>query len=223
MKLINNFSVFNGTYYLARFADQGLSNALGLATLRHGTNPYSWLSIHIVGAMPSFGALCFGGDGGRWYVQQNTNNFFVAHRYTGRVVSRGYSMLSTGYLFSYIIPHCIIPYVGYFFGLCAGMFLPTIKFRFSDAEIRKSFQNDPTMLNHAIYTGNRIYPWRIGVIGTFFAVFSTNTFGNMCSDPLRVITGVAQLALVGFVAFYVCPYMKSFKVAAIAGVILAII
>ena len=103
------------------------------------------------------------------------------------------------------------------------MFLPTIKFRFSDAEIRKSFQNDPTMLNHAIYTGNRIYPWRIGVIGTFFAVFSTNTFENMCSDPLRVITGVAQLALVGFVAFYVCPYMKSFKVAAIAGVILAII
>ena len=61
------------------------------------------------------------------------------------------------------------------------------------------------------------------MIGTIFAVFSTNTFENMCSDPLRVITGVAQLAFVGIIAFYVCPYMKSFRVAAIAGAVLAII
>jgi hypothetical protein len=218
MTAIKHFSVFNGAYYLARFADQGLSNALGLATLRHGTNPYSWVSIHIMGADPSYGGAAIGGDFGMGFDHQNRNNFFVAHRYTGRVISRGYAMMSTANLINKIIP-----YIGYVFGIYIGLILPNIKFRFSDKEIQGSFRVDPTMRNDAIYTGNRICPWRIGVIGTIFAVFSTDTFENMCSDPLRVITGIAQLALVGFVAFYVCPYMKSFKVAAVAGVILAII
>ena len=79
------------------------------------------------------------------------------------------------------------------------------------------------MPREAKFTRHPIYPWRMGLIGTVWASLTPYTIVNMCMSPLRVITGVAQLALVGYVAFYVCPYMKSFRVAAIAGVVLAII
>ncbi len=219
MNLIKNFSVFNGAYYLARFADQGLSNALGLATLRHGTNPYSWLSIHIKGADPSYGAVDFGGDFGMGFDAANRNSFFVAHTFSGRSISKTYAFRSSQLLFKKIFSES---WASVGANIC-WFVLPNIKFRFSDYEVGKWFQDDPSMTGVAKFTRDRIYPWRIGVIGTVWASLTPYTIVNMCTSPIRVITGVAQLAFVGIIAFYVCPYMKSFKVAAVAGVILAII
>jgi len=44
-----------GAYLVGRVADQGLANFFGEATCRHGTNPLSWLLIHITGALPQMG------------------------------------------------------------------------------------------------------------------------------------------------------------------------
>lgn len=42
-----------GAYTLSRFAEQGLSDLCGLKTFRHGTDPFSWIRMHFIGASPS--------------------------------------------------------------------------------------------------------------------------------------------------------------------------
>lgn len=69
---------FVASYCVARVADQGLAHTLGLTTLRHGTNPLSWLSIHILGFLPQMGASSIGGDAGVSYVHQNLNRVYLA-------------------------------------------------------------------------------------------------------------------------------------------------
>jgi hypothetical protein len=41
-----------GSYLLARFTDQALADTLGLRTLRHGTDPVTWVKIHLMGGSP---------------------------------------------------------------------------------------------------------------------------------------------------------------------------
>ncbi len=53
------------------------SHLSGLETLRHGTNPFSWLSIHLIGAVPKFGGSWFGGDYGCGYDSQNVKHFYM--------------------------------------------------------------------------------------------------------------------------------------------------
>jgi hypothetical protein len=67
------------TYVIARLFSQGLSNFFALETLRHGTNPLSWLSIHVVGALPFAGGGWWGGDAGYGFDAQNKNRFYCAH------------------------------------------------------------------------------------------------------------------------------------------------
>lgn len=70
---------WSATYVIARLFSQGLSNFFALETLRHGTNPLSWVSIHLVGALPFAGGSWWGGDAGYGFDKQNKNRFYCAH------------------------------------------------------------------------------------------------------------------------------------------------
>ena len=59
-----NFLAVAGGHIYGRVLDQGLANFCGQATLRHGTNPFSWLCIHLFGVKPSWGGSSIGGDYG---------------------------------------------------------------------------------------------------------------------------------------------------------------
>lgn len=69
-----------GSNIIGRLAEQGIANALNLATLRHGTNVISWIAIHLFGTRPSFGGSSFGGDYGELlYEQQNKGHTFFSY------------------------------------------------------------------------------------------------------------------------------------------------
>src|ERR1700730_17661618 len=136
---------FLGSHSLARVADQGLANSLGLVTLRHGTNPLSWIGIHILGAQPKMGNSRIGGDYGCNCDYQNINRFYFAqdtdyyeynfnrpkfkvplNKLMMRYIPRVYSYSSTVNLFKSIGMHYRI--VNLALGIL-GASLPTIKFR----------------------------------------------------------------------------------------------
>lgn len=76
---ISSFAIGIASYHIGNLAVQGLSNTLGLVTLRHGTNPLSWLSIQIFGGRTQFGGSSIGGEySGSKYASQNTNRFYMA-------------------------------------------------------------------------------------------------------------------------------------------------
>jgi hypothetical protein len=72
---INSFIT---SYYAFRTLTQGVSDSLGLATLRHGTNLASWLGIHTIGALPWMGGSRIGGDFGSQHTDQNKGRFYFA-------------------------------------------------------------------------------------------------------------------------------------------------
>src|SRR5262245_44915520 len=75
-----NIIAFNGAYIVGRIADQGLANVTGIETLRHGTNPISWVGIHILGALPKqMGGSKIGGDYGTGCNEQNVGRFYMEH------------------------------------------------------------------------------------------------------------------------------------------------
>lgn len=75
----NRLFAWSATFVIARLFSQGLSNLFALETLRHGTNPLSWVSIHLVGALPFAGGSWWGGDAGYGFDKQNKNRFYCAH------------------------------------------------------------------------------------------------------------------------------------------------
>lgn len=101
-------AVFMGSYYLARGADQGLADFLGLHTLRHGTNPISWVGIHVLGAMPKAGGSRFGGDANRGFDNQNIGRFYFQGEYkidyNSPTVSLSLSNSLTGGFFERFVP-----------------------------------------------------------------------------------------------------------------------
>ena len=59
-----------GGYVVARCMDQGISDMLGMVTLRHGTDLASWFKIHAFGAQPDYD---------RSNLTNNPDNFVVAN------------------------------------------------------------------------------------------------------------------------------------------------
>ncbi len=50
---------FSGSYVLTRMADQGLADFAGLKTLRCGTDPLTWLQVHLCGIKPDLDGSTF--------------------------------------------------------------------------------------------------------------------------------------------------------------------
>ena len=85
----------------------------------------------------------------------------------------------------------------------------------------------PLMPALAVRTNKWISPLNIGTIGTLWNALHYKTPIRMFREPVRVITGIAQLAIAGLAAYYVCTAMPSYiaahRLSLIAGVALGMI
>lgn len=226
-------------FALGHLVDQGAANFTGLATLRHGTNPLSWISIHITGALPVCGASRIGGDASLGDPHQMRTNYFYMSRGSGtfnalppifsiqikRWMPRSYTYLSTNNLLKTVYLPGILRYP---IAFLTTLVLPTIRFRFPQATA-DAFEKDPAafMGNIACRTNAWISPVNIGSVGTIWHSLTYKTPIRMAQHPLRVITGIFQLAIaakIAQVAWQRYPaQIMTHKTALLAGAILGMI
>lgn len=234
---------YTGSYLTARLADQGLANTLGLVTLRHGTNPISWLGIHILGAKPSMGASKFGGDAASYaFATQNKNRFYLAHdsdyfysntssknlekyfpnKIQIRVLPRQYACWSTNNLILSIcgIKTGPLPYL-------IGLALPVIKFRFPHEKVITFIEDRSIDDNAACSTDQYISPLNIGLLGTLWNGISIHTPKRIFKHKVRVLVGLAELAFCAAVAYLAITHLAMFiaahKTAVLAGAFFALV
>lgn len=217
--------------------DQGVANVVGLETFRHGTNPISWASIHVFGAVPAMGGSSVGGDYGNGFDYQNRGRFYFAkvppryenvdmfkRSYMPRILPKAYAISSSFNLLNNM--HLPTPIAAVAGGII-GSLTPVVKFRFSDHQIEQMIPDRTLENGLACSTDEWKTPLNIGIVGTFWQTLTYRTPIRMFNHPIRVITGVAQLALCGvaiyFAAQYLLPVLIAHKVAVVAGLALAII
>ncbi len=239
--MIINSAVLVGSHLIGRVFDQGLANTLGLTTLRHGTNPISWLGVHLFGALPQMGGTKIGGDYGKGFHYQNINHFYFAKgptsspynnlikeymhlRCVPRLLPKLYAIHSTANLLKKIALPSIASNV---LGIIIGSVLPTIKFRFSEEKVENRPLDPTTPYESACSTTEWVSPLNIGIVGTIWKSLTYKIPLYMSQEPYRVITGVAQLALVGVSSYFLMLHFSAFiiaqKTAVIAGLILGVI
>lgn len=222
-----------GAYLVGRVADQGLANFFGEATCRHGTHPLAWLSIHITGALPQMGGNSTGGSD-QHIANYNQGLFFCARGARGlidstlqrgfysRFIPRQFCFQSTHNLLNKFIPSLLsIP-----LALFIAVILPPIRIRMAQEDLEK-MPNAPRMPHVAVCTDKWISPVNFGTPGTIWNALHYRTPLRMLREPIRVITGVAQLAIAGAAAYFVFTkmpdYITSHRTSLVAGAVFGMI
>jgi hypothetical protein len=198
------------------FFTQGLSDFLGLETLRHGTSIQNYISIRLNGADPMFGGGATGavtGFGKESLRAEARGNFFVTKD------SEAY-VKPYGTLGSQIFNRCISS--RFYCGLSAKttisgtgfhktllrvliitfnvMFVPTVKFRFILEDILGRFENDPD--NKCSEDPNKGLAYRtkhlistdyIGLKGIVTQGLQGNIWSRMKAHPIKVCWGLVKL------------------------------
>lgn len=224
-------TAFIRSYFFGRLVDQGLANTFAVSTLRHGTNPLSWLLIHLHGAQPSWGGSSLGGDFGRRFDYQNKNNFFLwtdRDSFYAIAQSKLFSVTSCYNLLNRV---CWVASPLSVLGIC----IPSIKFRLSPSELEKmnpdrSYREQSYACGGSVacFTNQPISPSNIGIFGTIRNGISHETPQRMSTNIYQVATGIAQLALAGCLAFSCASTLLSdidtvTVITSIAGICLGLI
>lgn len=200
--------------------DDGIANVLEVQTLRHGTNPYNYLSIRFKGGDPKHGGKPAGSTKG--WSSDKTENFFYVFKnkefpvYSNiqdwkerilnnsviepRLLSRVHASIS-GYNFaSSIIPSdsqssaiktCHV-ISGILGGISSLLFSPTLRFRMAQIDPTR-FENDEAYGGAAYKTQQKIEAWRIGLLGSLIAGINYDWAKRVTEDPASFVVGVAQL------------------------------
>lgn len=228
-------STFAAAYCVGRIADQGASNFFGLATVRHGTHPLAWLSIHMTGALPQMGGNSTGGSN-KEIASQNIGYFYMARgiripnvptwfkRFYPRFIPRTFTFSSTKHLLEKTgLPSLItVPAA-----VTTAALLPPIRFRVPQDVLDYKMEVAPLMPEVAVRTSRYVSPFHIGTLGTFWNALTYKTPIRMLREPYRVLTGVAQLAIAAATAYYVYTRNPSLllnhRTAIIAGAVLGMI
>jgi hypothetical protein len=140
-----------------------------------------------------------------------------------RFIPRQYCFLSThNFLRKFSIPSLhTVP-----IALITALVLPPIRIRMAQEDLEK-MPVAPLMPGEAVCTDRWIPPWNLGTPGTIWNALHYKTPLRMFREPMRVITGIAQLAIAGAVAYYVFTKMPDYivrqKTALIAGAVLGMI
>lgn len=235
-----------GSHIVARIAEQGLADFCGLVTLRHGTNPISWLFIHTIGFLPSCGGAWYGGDvncgfdalnKGRVYFLKDTYRWSSFSEYalkttTFYLLPISYSHQST---LNLLCNHSFLPFVPSYpikyiiqtiLTSPVLVFLPTIKVRKSLEEVNL-YKEDFSDGVDCCSTNEWINPLHIGIKGTLWNGLSYKIVSRVVNDPARCLKGVSYLAISFFAAQHALTTIPAFilahRTSIIAGVILAVI
>lgn len=250
--ILYSLTAFAGSHLIARTADQGLAHTLGLTTLRHGTNPFFWLSIHTVGFMPSMGGSKCGGDAVIREHYQNRNHVFFAtdaDDYHGtsktlssylvsklqmRFLPRVFSQSSCAGLLNRVglLPKVLFDNNNFlnvnnaiiFLATVGSQVIPTIKVKMDPVKAKKLSRDYSIDNNWAVYTDEWVSPLNIGLAGTLWNGLSYKVIKRTYDKPARFITGVALIAISAFAGIHrLHSAIVAHKVSVVAGVFLAII
>ncbi len=221
--------------------DDGLANLFAVETLRHGTNPISYIGIRFFGGDPKKGGASYGATKdnsadnpkGNFYMLKDTeydkalyssgnwkNPFSIG--FSKRLAPRLFTYLSGANFAKNISPNKAFEIVSGIFSL---LFVPTIRFRFTQID-KKRIQEDPAYTDpqcgHTAYkTSQKVEFWRIGLLGTLLTGINFGLLSRARKHPSRVLTGVAQLtACVGITAIF-SACMIAHPVPVIIGALLA--
>lgn len=205
-----------GCHTVYNLADAGLARFLVLETLTHGTSLPSYIRINLRGADPRMGGAKCGSSAGIGIERfvENSKNFF--HVFKDSWVTNE-SMFAK--IYKPIAPRLHASLAGSasagngvpkIIGAIAGFFTPTIKFRFTPAQITPGgFENDPDYEGLAYRTPKPIGVSHIGMTGSIIQGINPGVFSRMRANPGKVLCGVALLTAAVYVGKKTYSYIKS--------------
>jgi hypothetical protein len=143
--------------------------------------------------------------------------------FLSRYIPREFCFQSTkNFLQKFNIPSILSTPVALF----TAVILPPIRIRMAQEDLER-MNTAPLMPGLAVCTNKWISPLNIGTPGTIWNAIHYRTPIRMLREPIRVITGIAQLALGGAVAYYVYTNMPdcitTHRTSLIAGAVLGMI
>ncbi len=198
-----------------KLVDIGLSSFLCLKTLKHGTGPLGFIGIHLNGANPNFGGSAIGSSISMdsVYLIRNSKQYFYVFKdlekfkfsVTTSFLAKEHAIRSGIFNFGYKkgITDTSNVAKGVFGGI-AGLFTPTLNFRFRPEDTENNitssrtsncFENDPLYSDLAYRTRQTISPLHLGIKGSLSQGLDPNLFNRMKNNPQKVIRGIILLGM----------------------------
>lgn len=198
------------------FFTQGLSDFLGLETLRHGTSFQNYINIRITGGKPNHSHKSGGATSGFQAIQAYDNGDYLfvskdseshapdigralSHFHNRVIISRFYCGLSASNTFKgkgwlFLIPRIVIV-------VLSVLLVPTVKFRFKPEDINNNrFENDPDSASQtnpekglAYRTKQAIGTEHIGFMGIINQGLQGNVWARMKAHPVKATWGLVKL------------------------------
>lgn len=78
-------------------------------------------------------------------------------------------------------------------GAVLNFFTPTIRFKYTDTEVKDRFELDPDYSGVALRTKHKVEPWRIGIMGSLAVGLNLGIFKRIFDHPLKFLLGVIEI------------------------------
>ncbi len=213
--------------------DLGLSNALGVETLRHGTNLKNALIIRAAGGQPSKGGSLTGSTHnlpinstkGFFYLFKDSEfpsfNFYNLSITTmlKATLPKTHAFLSSQNQLLSHFPH-MNEWLLNIFGVVGAILSPTLRFRFSSIDPQR-LESDEAYSGRAYKTRQVVENWRIGPLGSLLTGVNTEWLSRARDNPSKVLTGLAQLGAATTLALLGRSRFRTKLPFVIAGALLA--
>ncbi len=92
-----------------------------------------------------------------------------------------------------IVIKCFPVFISCISGVVNTFISPILRFRFSIIDPQR-FENDPKYYGKAYLTKQVIESWRLGLVGSFLTGINLNWFSRARAKPLKILTGIVQIA-----------------------------
>lgn len=228
-----------GGYAAYHLFTSGLSDTLGLKTLRHGTGPCNHLSIQINGARPDLGGKAPGEATLRDYsgTRHTEHKFFVwdddfnqrgiveddsrcvrwllnckfLHPLVKRLAPKYYCV--QGGVAATTIRELPGPLRVFFqiIGGIGGIFTPVLDFHATPEKFERDFKVDEKCVPMARHTARALKSWKyVGLLGVLFQGINTKIFERIKQDPSRFVKGIAKLIFVTILVLSILSIISAY-------------
>lgn len=224
------FFVGMGICTVYSMLDEGIANALGLETLRHGDALTRYISGSLFGIDPATRSGLIGScvtrnlleegvikdcdipSKGYFYVFKDSqfSDEFKLAPLLKLILPRRHATLSgiSSWISTTVTQDDIISYWGRIaLGSIDGAITPTMKFRYTLDNIQQ-FENDPDYSGAAYRTTEPISLAHTGIIGSLLQGVNSNLFDRIANRPCTAVTGVALIGLSILIAKKTYEYSK---------------
>ncbi|NGX45096.1 MAG: hypothetical protein K940chlam2_00238 [Chlamydiae bacterium] len=78
-------------------------------------------------------------------------------------------------------------------GAVLNFFTPTIRFKYTDTEVKDCFELDPDYSGVALRTKHKVEPWRVGIVGSLAVGLNLGIFKRIFDHPIKFLLGVIEI------------------------------